>query len=253
MRTMRTSSLFFLEPPYQSVRRLPGTPPALGTVALIDTTVDRPTTNEVKVHLEEAPWCPLCLLADPESGIRSVRRLARTCVVFGIDEADGASGILKAVAQRPRPTSSDLAEWVTRRTRLPTLARVMADIFSRPAFRRSEASRLPYTVREQVRRLGEWTADEWQVVGWLAEIASDRSLLNRTMCATDEASLSLRRHMVDLLGQSEAEFHDRYGWEWVLECALRRSGFFARSGVRSARPLIGSWDQGWAAAPRATA
>ena len=53
------------------------------------------------------------------SGVRGVRRLARTCVVFGLDDVDGASGILKAVAQRPRPTSSDLAEWVTRRTRLP--------------------------------------------------------------------------------------------------------------------------------------
>ncbi|MBL8962221.1 MAG: hypothetical protein JNJ98_20330 [Gemmatimonadetes bacterium] len=248
---MRTSSLLFLEPPYQMVRRLPGSVPALGTVALFDTTSVRPSTNELKVQMEQAPWCPVCLLATPDSGVRSVRRLARTCVVFGLDEGDGASGILKAVAQRPRPTASDLAEWVTRRTRLPTLARVMADLFSRPAFKRNEAALLPYAVREQVRRLGDWSAQEWQVAGWLADLAADRSLLNRTMAASDDASVMMRRHMVDLLGMGESEFHDRYGWEWVLECALRRSGFFERSTTRNVRVLRGGWEG--EVAPRATA
>ncbi len=251
MRTMQTS-LLFLEPPYQMVRRLIGAEPSLGTVALLDTTQGRPSTNEVKAQMETAPWCPLCLLATPESGVRSARRLTRTCVVFAVDEADGASGILKAVAQRPRPTASDLAEWVTRRTRLPTLARTLADIFGRPAFRRNEAGLLPYAVREQVRRLGDWSAEEWQVAGWLAELAADRSLLNRTMCATDESALSLRRQMVEMLGVTESEFHDRYGWEWVMECALRRSGFFERSRVRRVVALH-PWGAGQGRVARATA
>lgn len=252
MGSMRTSSLLFLEPPYQSVRRLTGSVPALGTVALFDTTAGRPSTNELKVQMETAPWCPVCLLATPDSGVRSVRRLARTCVVFGLDDGDGASAILKAVAQRPRPTASDLAEWVTRRTRLPTLSRVLADLFSRPAFRRNEATMLPYAVREQLRRLGDWSAQEWQVAGWLTEMAADRSLLNRTMCGSDDASVTMRRHMVELLGVSESQFHDRYGWEWVLECALQRSGFFDRTRTGQVHVLRSGWEEA-GVLPRATA
>jgi hypothetical protein len=43
--------------------------------------LERPTTNEVKGQMDVAPWCPLCLLADMDSGMRSTRRLPRTCVV----------------------------------------------------------------------------------------------------------------------------------------------------------------------------
>lgn len=225
---MKTSSLLFLEPPYQLVRRGCGDQPALGTVALLDTVNGRLSTHVVKAQMELAPWCPLCLLAAPGSGARSVRRLVRTCVVFGLDEDDGAAAILKAVAMRPRPTSSDLVEWITRRTRKPALSRVLADIFSRPRFRRNEAALLPWSVREQLRHLGEWGADEWQCAAVLAELAADRSLLNRTMAAGDEAARSTRQCMTDVLGVAPDVFRDRYGWEWVLECALRRSGFFER-------------------------
>jgi hypothetical protein len=231
------TTLFLLEPPYQMVRRLGDFPPALGSVALLDTTDGRPTTNEVKAQMELAPWCPLCLLATPESGVRATRRLPRTCVVFGLDEVDGASAILKAVSSRARPTPSDLVDWMTRRTRLPILGRVLSDLFSRPVFRRNEAALLPYAVREQVRLLGQWTAQEWQQAAMLAELAADRSLLNRTMCAGDEAALQQRAAMRDLLGVAERDFHDRYGWEWVLEASLRASGFEERS-ARTVRPIF---------------
>ncbi|MBK6307440.1 MAG: hypothetical protein IPF47_17590 [Gemmatimonadetes bacterium] len=41
-----------------------------------------------------------------------------------------------------------------------------------------------------------------------------------------------------MLGLSEREFHQRFGWEWVLEASLRRSGFFERKGkvVRALHP-----------------
>jgi hypothetical protein len=229
------TSLFILEPPYVMARRAGDDAPALGAVALLDTMSARPTTNEVKAQMESAPWCPLCLLATPESGVRAARRLPRTCVVFGLDEGDGASAILKSVADRPRPTPSDLVDWLTRRTRLPGLARTMSDVFSRPTFRRNEAALLPYAVREQVRHLGAWTALEWQQAAMLAELASDRSLLNRTMCAEDDQSQRLRTNMQELLGVAPRDFHDRYGWEWVLESSLRASGFEQRTcrGVRT--------------------
>ncbi|MCC6317023.1 MAG: hypothetical protein IT361_04955 [Gemmatimonadaceae bacterium] len=233
---MKNSPLFILEPPYTMARRLMDQPPALGAVALLDAVVDRPTTNDVKGQMEEAPWCPLCLLADSESGMRSTRRLPRTCVVFGLDEGDGASGILKAVSSRPRPTPSDLVDWIVRRTRLSSLARTLSDLFSRPTLRRNEAAFLPYALREQMRMLGDWSALEWQRAAMLAELAADRSLLNRTMSGDDDTSAELRGAMRELLGVAEREFHNRYGWEWVLEASLRRSHFFERS-ARGVRPL----------------
>jgi hypothetical protein len=254
---MHAPQLFILEPPYVIARRLQASPP-LGSVALLDAVVERPSTNDVKGQMELAPWCPLCLLAGAESGMRSTRRLPRTCVVFGLDEADGASGILKAVASRPRPTPSDLVDWLTRRTRLPGLSRTLADLFSRPPFRRNEAAFLPWSVREQVRQLGEWTAQEWQRAAMLAELAADRSLLNRTMSSDEAAALELRGTIVDLLGIPEGEFHNRYGWEWVLEASLRRSGFFARSvrvrplhQITAVVPSPEAWGEGWGGAASA--
>ena len=233
---MKASSLFILDPPYLMVRRLQTEAPALGAVALFDAVTERPTTNEVKGQMDLAPWCPLCLLADMEGGMRSTRRLPRTCVVFGLDEADGASAILKAVSARPRPTPSDMVDWISRRTHLPSLSRMLSDLFTRPALTKKEVAYLPFGIREQLRLLGEWGPVEWQRAIQLADLASDRSLLNRIMAADDSNAIELRHWINELLGLSDRQFHDRYGWEWVLEASLRRSGFFEQS-VRGVRPL----------------
>jgi hypothetical protein len=236
MVAMRSSSLFILDPPYVMARRLQTEEPALGAVALFDAVIERPTTNDVKGQMDLAPWCPLCLLADMDSGMRSTRRLPRTCVVFGLDEADGASAILKAVSARPRPTPSDMVDWIVRRTHLPSLSRMLSDLFTRPALSKTEVAYLSHTVKEQLRQLGEWGPVEWQRAIQLADLASDRSLLNRVMAADDTNAIEMRHWITELLGLSERHFHDRYGWEWVLEASLRRSGFFEQT-VRGVRPL----------------
>jgi hypothetical protein len=236
MVAMRSSSLFILDPPYVMARRMQAQAPALGAVALFDAVIGRPTTNDVKGQMDLAPWCPLCLLADMGSGMRSTRRLPRTCVVFGLDEADGASAILKAVSARPRPTPSDMVDWIVRRTHLPSLSRMLSDLFTRPALSKSELAYLPFAVKEQLRLLGDWGALEWQRAIQLADLASDRSLLNRIMAGDDSHAFEMRHWIAELLGLSDRQFHDRYGWEWVLEASLRRSGFFEQS-VRGVRPL----------------
>jgi hypothetical protein len=233
---MRSASLFILDPPYVMARRMQAEEPALGAVALYDAVIDRPTTNDVKGQMELAPWCPLCLLADMDSGMRSTRRLPRTCVVFGLDEADGASAILKAVSARPRPTPSDMVDWIVRRTHLPSLSRMLSDLFTRPSLSKSEVAYLPFAVKEQLRLLGEWGPIEWQRAIQLADLAADRSLLNRIMAADSPGAGEMRHWITELLGLTERQFHDRYGWEWVLEASLRRAGFFEQT-VRGVRPL----------------
>jgi hypothetical protein len=236
---MLTSSLLILEPPYRMARRIRDLSPELGSVALLDACERRPSTHDVKAELEVAPWCPLCILTDEDSGMRATRRLPRTCVIFGLDDVEGADPILRAVAARPRPTPSDLVDWLVKRTRLATLSRTLCDLFTRPALRRNEVSFLPYSIREQLRQLGDWGAMEWQRAGALADLASDRSALNRVMAADEPAAADARRWMQELLGLTEREFHARVGWEWVLEASLRRSGFFdrkSRGGVRAIHP-----------------
>lgn len=225
-----------LEPPYQLVRRLHDLQPDLGAVVLLDAVANRPSTPEIKGQLAAAPWCPLCILAEADSGMRATRRLGRTCVVFGLDDVDGAAGILRAVATRPRPTVADMVDWLVRRTRIATLSRTLSDLLLRPPLRRIEVSHLPYTVREQLRQLGEWGAVEWQRAALLTDLAADRSALNRLVSLDDVGAEETRRWMHELLGVSEREFHQRHGWEWVLEASLRRSGFFAR-GVKGVRSL----------------
>jgi len=235
---MSHSSLLILEPPYQMARRMHDQTPELGSVALLDTVERRPTTNDVKAQMDTAPWCPLCLLASEESGMRSTRRLPRTCVVFGLDDAEGATAILRAVAARPRPTPSDLVDWIVRRTRGATLSRTLADLFTRPALRRNEVTFLPYSVREQLRLLGDWGALEWQRAAALADLASDRTSVNRLLSADEPNAAELRRWIHELFGMNERDFQARYGWEWVLEASLRRSGFFDRKAkaVRALHP-----------------
>jgi hypothetical protein len=226
---MNAPSLFVLEPPYQQARRLLGVEPALGSIVLLDTVPERPNTNTVKEQLEVAPWCPLCLLAEKDSGVRPTRRLPRTCIVFGLSESDGAAAILRMVAGRPRPTPSDMVAWIQQRTRIPTLGRALSDLFTRAPMRRNEESFVPFSLSDQLRRLGEWGACKWQLASRLVEVAADRGLLNRTLSSGDAASTELRSAIPELLGVDEDGFRDRYGWEWVLECSLRRSGFFGRT------------------------
>ncbi|MEO7964107.1 MAG: hypothetical protein ABIT38_09395 [Gemmatimonadaceae bacterium] len=235
---MRSAALIILEPPYSNVRRLHDIPPELGAIALLDAVPNRYSTNEVKAQMDLTPWCPLCIIAEEVSGMRSARRLPRTCLVFGTNNDDGGAGILRAVASRPRPTPSDMVEWIGRRTRLPTIGRLLSDLFTRPTLRRNEASLLPYATREQLRLLGDWNAAEWQRAAVLADLAADRTLLTRTIASDEPGAVEHRRAMHDLLGMTERDFHSRYGWEWVLEASLRRSGFFARrsNGVRPLHP-----------------
>lgn len=234
---MRESSLFILEPPYASVRRPHDLEPALGAILLLDATDGTPSSNEVKATLERIPWCPLCLLAPPESGIRATRRLPRTCVAFGGESGEIGTEILRAIADRPRPTSSDLVEWLARRTRRPSLGRVLSDLFSGPRLHsRESAAGLPYGMRETMRQLGEWSALEWQRAAALAHLAADRTSLVRHLASPDELGRGVRQEMRDLLGCTERDFLQRHGWEWVLEASLRRSGFSERRG-RSVQPL----------------
>lgn len=90
---------------------------------------------------------------------------------------------------------------------------------------------------------------EWQRAAVLADLASDRTSLNRVVAADDPNAAETRRWMLELLDVDERAFHQRFGWEWVLEASLRRSGFFERKvkGIRSLHPhrAVAASPEGW--------
>lgn len=212
------------------VRWLRDDAPAMGSVLLIDTVIRDTSIPDLRMTMDVAPWCPVCVLSDRRLGGRGVKRIPRTCQVAGLDTLeDATSAILRAVDDRPRPTPSTLVEWIVRRTRVHAVGRTLSDLFSRPLLRKVEASYLPYQVNDHLAMLGSWSAVDWQHAAQFAEYAADRTSLNRLLSATDVASLETRQRMQDLLGVSEREFHAAHGWEWVLEASLRRAGYFDTS------------------------
>jgi hypothetical protein len=232
-----TSSLLVLEPPYAMVRWLREDSPAMGSILLMDILSRTPAPAEMRSVTDVAPWCPVCVLADRRIGGRGTRRIPRTCVVVGVESApDATAAILRAVDDRPRPTPSTLVEWIVKRTRCHSVGRTLSELFTRPLLRKTEAAYLPYTLREQLALLGSWTALEWQHAAQFAEYAADRTSLKRLLSADDPSSRDTRHRMHDLLGVTEREFHEAHGWEWVLELALRRSGFF-ELGARNYRRM----------------
>jgi hypothetical protein len=222
-----THSLLVLEPPYNVVRWLRDDSPAMGSILLMDILARTPSPAEMRTVTDVAPWCPVCVLSSHRIGGRGQRRIPRTCVVVGLEHApDPTAAILRAVDDRPRPTPSTLVEWIVKRTRCHSVGRTLSDLFTRPLLRKTEAAYLPYAVREQLAQLGSWSAVDWQHAAQFAEYAADRTSLTRMLGATDAASVDTRLRMNDLLGVNEQQFREAHGWEWVLELALRRSGFF---------------------------
>ena len=232
-----THSLLVLEPPYAMVRWLREDSPAMGSILLMDMLARTPSPAEMRNVTEIAPWCPVCVLSPRQIGGRGQRRIPRTCVVVGLESIpDPTAAILRAVDDRPRPTPSTLVEWIVKRTRCHSVGRTLSDLFTRPLLRKTEAAYLPFTVREQLAQLGNWSAVDWQHAAQFAEYGADRTSLTRLLAADDLAAHDTRERMTELLGVTETQFREAHGWEWVLELSLRRSGFY-ELGARSYRRM----------------
>ncbi len=226
---MSTPQLIALEPPYAYARRMHGAAPALGAVLLLDA-VEAPLSAEVlRTTMAAAPWCPLVVLARTRANVRQVRRSARVTVLY--EKREGAPAnvddVLGAVAERSRPTASDIVEWVAERTGLRMIARTMCDLLGRPALTPAAEAGLPFAVRDRLASLGRWGGAEWQQAARIAEAAGDEGAVERFLTAYDSDTALARRRMTELLGICELDLRERAGWEWVLETALWRAGFFA--------------------------
>ena len=221
---MTRISLYVTAPPFMHVRRLGEGRPPLGSILLADVATRPATAEELRSLFVLAPWCPVCVLLPSSSERRRVPRSPRMCSVSSLEGGHGATSILAAVRDRPRPAPMEMAEWLADRARCGALRAPLATLFGRALSNNSSTGFGSTWSHTPVTPLGVWAGNMWQEVARLADLAANREAMGRLLTRRNPAGAHAVRSMQDLLGVTEDEFRERAGWEWVLEAAVRRSG-----------------------------
>ena len=220
---MTRISLYVTAPPFMHVRRLGEGRPPLGSILLADL-ADRPATaEELRSLFALAPWCPVCVLLHSSTERRRVPRSPRMCSVSSLEGGGGASSILVAVRDRPRPAPMEMAEWLADRARCAALRAPLATLFGRAMTSNSRTGLGSTWSDTPVTPLGVWAGSLWQEVARLADLAANREAMGRLLVRRNPAGAHALQAIDELLGATEDEFRERAGWEWVFEAAVRRS------------------------------
>lgn len=220
---MTRISLYVTAPPFMHVRRLGEGRPPLGSILLADLAERPATAEELRSLFTLAPWCPVCVLLHSSAERRRVPRSPRMCSVSSLEGGGGASSILAAVRDRPRPAPMEMAEWLADRARCAALRAPLATLFGRAMTSNSRTGLGSTWSDTPVTPLGVWAGSLWQEVARLADLAANREAMGRLLARRNPAGAQAIRFIEDLLGATEDEFRERAGWEWVLEAAVRRS------------------------------
>jgi hypothetical protein len=220
---MTRISLYVTAPPFMHVRRLGEGRPPLGSILLADLAERPATAEELRSLFTLAPWCPVCVLLHSSAERRRVPRSPRMCSVSSLEGGGGASSILAAVRDRPRPAPMEMAEWLADRARCAALRAPLATLFGRAMTGNSRTGLGSTWSDTPVTPLGVWAGSLWQEVARLADLAANREAMGRLLARRNPGGAQAIRFIEDLLGATEDEFRERAGWEWVLEAAVRRS------------------------------
>ena len=220
---MTRISLYVTAPPFMHVRRLGEGRPPLGSILLADLAERPATAEELRGLFALAPWCPVCVLLHSSAERRRVPRSPRMCSVSSLEGGGGASSILAAVRDRPRPAPMEMAEWLADRARCAALRAPLATLFGRAMTSNSRTGLGSTWSDTPVTPLGVWAGSLWQDVARLADLAANREAMARLLGRRNPAGAQALRSIEELLGVTEDEFRERAGWEWVLEAAVRRS------------------------------
>jgi len=220
---MTRISLYVTAPPFMHVRRLGEGRPPLGSILLADLAERPATAEELRSLFALAPWCPVCVLLHSSAERRRVPRSPRMCSVSSLEGGGGATSILAAVRDRPRPAPMEMAEWLADRARCAALRAPLATLFGRAMTSNSRTGLGSTWSDTPVTPLGVWAGNLWQEVARLADLAASREAMGRLLARRNPAGTEAIRSIESLLGATEDEFRERAGWEWVLESAVRRS------------------------------
>jgi hypothetical protein len=160
--------------------------------------------------------------------LRIVSELRDRMVVGGPlpgDRLACAAALRAAVQRRGTPSAEQLAAWVATRVNEPMLEPVLFAQFRiglEGTAAQAEASNSTYS--RFFARLGSLTARDWRAIARLCvhvSAGAHETLPASSRIAVRTAVEYARRY----LGITYSELSSRIGWEWILECALRRAGY----------------------------
>jgi len=209
----------------------------VGTILLVDLAEGIPALAEAVLRLREAPWCPLVTsLTDRRVPAGSLSAFEPVPGVFAplypgdyswLPQAERAR---IAVARRPPPESTTIAQWVEQRLARPGAASTLAACFGEGG----DALRPPRTLTRRVQALGPLEVRDWRGLARLAQILTstagpDRASLETAAFAADVDPRTLRRWLRLATELPWGQVEAWPGWEWVVEMTLRRYGYVERA------------------------
>lgn len=179
---------------------------------------------------EKVPWAPL-ILAIPvgaDHGLTEVvqsftrREHVQPVVVPTLAATPLRPEAARAALQtRPRPDTSRLAAWISRRLDSPSLQGIIAQaMVRRPA---EEPLAHDRRLRRVLGRLSPMTRYEWRRLADLASCQRPMGTVDATAAELGMRPHDYRRWVKRLLGVPRAHYEALPGWEPVLELALRRA------------------------------
>jgi hypothetical protein len=224
----RTLGVYTLEPPYRVCQPLGNRLPELGAIVVGDVRLGRSTCDSLAAVIARAPWCPSCALVPASMPARELIEvldlLPRGCVKLSVENDSNPfdpSRYVAAIARRPGPVSSDIADYVGRRTGAAIIAPLLACL-ARNGVERTSRSFLS----RRLKAYPPYTAHDWTAIGTLILILQSRGpLTGRLTRENDLDPRTLRSWAAKYLAMRLSTAEELVGWECILEAALRQGGY----------------------------
>jgi hypothetical protein len=215
-----------------ALRQWSGEPAPVGSIVVADVRPGIAALAQALRAQRTVPWCPVCLVIDGSIPAKELCCFEPWPDSFAFALSAGApfwpapESIVRAIRARSRPEASHLAGYVAHRTRVPKLETLLKSYLFAPG---AGPQRSPRTVARHCTELGTLLPHEWsrlsQLVGWILESWECGGSFEHKAAHAGIDQRTMRRWLNRLLGISLAEATEIPGWEWILESALRRSGY----------------------------
>ena len=235
-----------LRPPYERLGAVDGNAP-LGTILVVSLGGN---SAGLALALDEhrlMPWCPVVVLipADDPIDARALQLLLRagatTAGALGASASElTPAAVIAAADARPAPNAGDLARQAAKRIGRPGVEPLLCACFAR-AWNDPTPSQLftgsDDTIQRRLREVGPLRPRDWTIIARLvrfvhaarADTGSSR-LRIAADCRIDYRTIRTRTR--GLLGRSVEAAVSLAGWEWLVEAALRRSGYVRLADTR---------------------
>jgi hypothetical protein len=243
---MTMEALYLLEPSssrllaYQS-----GRVPALGSMLVCNLEADVVALAQAYSCHSRFPWCPIAVVVPPrlhlDPGVLEAFEphpgaLAPLVAVWTSIEAD-PDQLRSAIIRRPLPSGSTMAGYVRRRTDRPDASASLEICFTSGLQHQTASQVVPRsTLGRHLRSFGPLKPHDWVAVGYLvqtlwAAASQGARTVERAALRIRVDPRTLRTRLQRYCGCGYPQARTCHGWEWIVEGALRRSGYVASSGV----------------------